>query len=122
MKKERAAQAASPFGVQRRNQVAIASFALWRAFPVNILIQATVARTLVVGPGTGCKKRAALMDVGAVIVVVRSFTLIDTGHSIAPVGPCAIRKGTDRADPQVVAAEGHDAGAELLVVRVARHA
>jgi hypothetical protein len=36
MKKGRAPQAASPFGVQRRNQVAIAS---------SVLIEATVART-----------------------------------------------------------------------------
>ena len=63
------------------------SFVLRRNFPVDILIQPTVARTPVAGQSAGGKREAALQDVGGVFVIARGFALIDTRDSIAPVGP-----------------------------------
>src|SRR6266705_2457944 len=86
---------------------------------VDVLVEPAGVRTRVGTEAPVEILRATLVDVGAVSVVVAALTRIRAGDHVPPIGPDAVRERPDRADVEIVAAEGHGSAAELLVVRVA---
>ena len=64
----------------------------------------------------------ALEDVGRrVVLILGHFARVAALHSVSPVRPGAVSETTARRDPEIIAAEGHGAIVELLVVAVAFH-
>src|SRR5438132_13039591 len=103
----------------QRSSSNVVRLTLWRQTAIDVLVETAVARTLVARQSARWQQCSALKHVGAIVVITARFALIDPGHSILPVGPHAEREATQRADPKVIAGEGHGAPAELLVVGVA---
>src|SRR5438094_4503551 len=89
--------------------------------PVDVLVEPALPRARVAGEAPVRILGATLVDVGRrCVLVLRRLPRIRPLNGVPPIGPDAVRERPDRADVEIVAAEGHRAAAELLVVRVAR--
>src|SRR5207253_7146567 len=83
---------------------------------VDVLIEPAGVRTHVAREAPVRILVATLVDVGRrCVLVLRRLPRIRTLNGVPPVGPDAVRERPDRADIEIVAAEGHRAAAELLV-------
>src|SRR5437773_3599466 len=66
--------------------------------PVDVLVEPAGVRARVAPPGAVWILDAALHNVGAVGIVVSSFTRIRARDHVTPVGPRAVRERPHRAD------------------------
>src|SRR5205814_9492395 len=88
--------------------------------PVDVLVEPALPRAHVAGEAPVRILVATLVDVGRrCVLVLRRLPRIRTLNGVPPVGPDAVGERPDRADVEIVAAEGHRPTAELLVVRIA---
>src|SRR2546426_1864306 len=101
-------------------QLLLQRCSLRRHVTVDVQVEAAGIRTGVPREAAVGVLRAALLDVGAVGVRVPALAEIRAGDEVPPVSPDTVRERSDRADVEVVAAEGERATAGLLPVGVAR--
>src|SRR5207245_7339201 len=83
----------------------------------DVLVDPAVVRAAITGPDSAAD-RAALFDVGAVVVFGGPLARIRAGDGVPPIRPDRVGDAADVAHPEVVAGKRHGAVRELLEVRV----